>query len=310
MNLTNDILLPYTKAKNQNGTASCWAFSMCSYWETENAIAEGDEVPVVEYSPWYYAHQKIEDFCKRKMKGGFRNALRPLPVGAMAQTAIKINHDNGAVYLKDYNLTIEVTNQYRLMSRIIRVLSTIGQALPFLSSLMLKCIAFTLNARWGKLPKQTVNTICSDPKDFRHYTSFAHMPLGQDVRLNLPDNLEGWTFHNISLEAMMSTMLATLQEGHSLVWQGCVRRGFSMKRGIALAPKNKSISEEERVKDFNNGILTDDHMMHIIGLAHDDDNTIYFIAKNSVGEVGPYHGLVYMHEDFVRMNTIAITVGK
>lgn len=106
----------------------------------------------------------------------------------------------------------------------------------------------------------------------------------------------------------MQKMISHLQSGHSLVWQGCVRYGFSSRKGTAVLKNPVQITDDLRSREYMNCHITDDHMMHIIGIAYDESGKRYFIAKNSVGDVGPYHGLVYMSEDFLRMFTTAVTL--
>ena len=53
---------------------------------------------------------------------------------------------------------------------------------------------------------------------------------------------------------------------------------------------------------------TDDHMMHIVGLAHDEHGKLYYILKNSWGRRNPYQGLVYMSQDYFRVKTVSICI--
>ena len=48
--------------------------------------------------------------------------------------------------------------------------------------------------------------------------------------------------------------------------------------------------------------------MTLIGIAHDENNKRYYIAKNSWGTNNPYGGLIYMSEEYIMMKTIAIVV--
>ena len=113
---------------------------------------------------------------------------------------------------------------------------------------------------------------------------------------------------NLPIDELLLKMKQTLTQGHSLLWQGCVRKGFAMEEGLAIVKTGKEITDQLRKDRIMNGLLTDDHMMHIIGLAQDEEGESYFIAKNSMGDIGPYHGLIYMSEKYIRLNTVAIMV--
>ena len=74
--------------------------------------------------------------------------------------------------------------------------------------------------------------------------------------------------------------------------------------------KEVVVTQELRQKDFDNGKTTDDHGMHIYGLAKDQNGTKYFMVKNSWGESGKYKGHWYASESFVMHKTLNIIVHK
>ena len=55
---------------------------------------------------------------------------------------------------------------------------------------------------------------------------------------------------------------------------------------------------------------TDDHLMHMIGIALDQKGNKYFIIKNSWGEISDYKGFLYMSEAYVRAKTVAVLMHK
>ena len=75
--------------------------------------------------------------------------------------------------------------------------------------------------------------------------------------------------------------------------------------------KEKEITEECRQKQFDNLTTTDDHLMHITGLAKDQNGTMYYKTKNSWGDdSNKLGGYLYMSESYMRLNSIAIMVHK
>lgn len=300
-----DIILPYSPVKHQASTASCWAFSLCSYWETETAVKSGLLSSPNELSPWFLARKKIERLCEHTM----RNPLFPfrrLPVGAQGQTAIAIVRSSGWVALSDYSISQQAQRQnYRKMMRIVQFLVWMGQLTIVFRTPILSLIRKVIDHYWCKLPDLSLIQKDSLP-EILFYTSFSHLSFGHSVVLPVPDNFEGWTFKNIPMDDLIEKMKNALQNHHTLVWQGHIGRGFSMKKGVAMLPETLAVTDEMRSKQFLEGMITDDHMMHIIGMAHDEQGHLYFIAKNSVGDLGPYHGLIYIEEQYIRLNTVAI----
>ena len=65
-----------------------------------------------------------------------------------------------------------------------------------------------------------------------------------------------------------------------------------------------------RQEAFDNKQTTDDHGMHIFGLAKDQRGNNFFMVKNSWGEAGDYKGIWYASDAFVRYKTLNIVVHK
>ena len=55
---------------------------------------------------------------------------------------------------------------------------------------------------------------------------------------------------------------------------------------VALYP-HSFVTQEMRQQEFEEFKTTDDHMMHIIGAAHDENGDFYYILKNSWGKDRP-----------------------
>ncbi len=162
--------------------------------------------------------------------------------------------------------------------------------------------------------------------DYITLTSFTHHPFGQDIILELPDNWSNGFHYNMDLEALENATMKALKAGYTLVWDADVSNsGFSSKDGIAIAPAEESdsmfvhlgtemeISQALRQEKFEDQETTDDHLMHITGLAKDQNGETYFIVKNSWGtERGRegFEGYLFVSSAYFRLNTISVTVHK
>ena len=86
------------------------------------------------------------------------------------------------------------------------------------------------------------------------------------------------------------------------------RKNFLEELGVN-APE-ATPSQEQRQKDFDNWTLTDDHGMHIYGLAKDQNGREYYMVKNSWGETGDYKGSWYMTKNYIAARTMDFLVNK
>ena len=78
----------------------------------------------------------------------------------------------------------------------------------------------------------------------------------------------------------------------------------------AELPEEVSVTQQMRQEGYDRKTTTDDHGMHIYGLAQDQNGTKYFMVKNSWGESGEYKGIWYASDAFVRYKTLNIVVHK
>lgn len=72
----------------------------------------------------------------------------------------------------------------------------------------------------------------------------------------------------------------------------------------------KIITQETRQKEFDNFSTTDDHGMHIIGLANDQTGNTFYKVKNSWGITGKYDGFIFVSKAFVMLRTTNCMVHK
>ena len=69
-------------------------------------------------------------------------------------------------------------------------------------------------------------------------------------------------------------------------------------------------TQQMRQERFDNWELTDDHGMHIYGVAKDQNGKEYYMVQNSWGETGDYKGTWYMTKAFIAANTMDFLINK
>ena len=175
-------------------------------------------------------------------------------------------------------------------------------------------------------------TLGIDPDDYIELTSYNHHPYYESFVLEVPDNWSYNMYYNLPVDDLMKVMKKAINAGYSVAWDGDMSdKGFSHNKGIAIVPetdwedmsdevkdlifvkpgKEKYITQEMRQEEFANYAVTDDHLMHLTGMAKGKNGTYYFLTKNSWGsDSNDFGGYLYMSESFVRLHTIAFMIHK
>lgn len=195
-------------------------------------------------------------------------------------------------------------------------------------------------------PKSYAQMLGIKTTDYVQLTSFTHHPFYSSFAIEVPDNWNNDGAYNLPIDEMIEVIDNALEKGYTVVWAADVsEKGFSHRNGVAIVPASdasemagmerarweqmsqkekdemmysfkkpvaeKKITQEMRQLGFDNYTTTDDHAMHIIGIAHDQNGTKYYIVKNSWGtENNPYGGYIYASEAFVRYKTISVMLHK
>ncbi len=169
------------------------------------------------------------------------------------------------------------------------------------------------------------------PEDYVELSSFTNAPYYKKTMLMVPDN---WSFdkvYNVKMNDLTDIIDNALNKGFTVAWATDVsEKYFSWKNGVAYVPEKdyedmddsakkymfdgpkdeRSITPELRQLAFDNYETTDDHGMHIVGLAQDQNGRKYYIVKNSWGDKNDYQGYLYVTKQYVRYKTTAIMLHK
>ena len=190
-------------------------------------------------------------------------------------------------------------------------------------------------------PKSYCEHIGFNMNDYVNLTSFTHHPFYQPFVIEVCDNWRWDSAYNLPIDELMDVMYNAIDKGYTIAWGSDVsEKGFT-RDGIAVAPVDKTkvtagsdqekwvgksteqkeeakadlpeemtITQEMRQDGYDRKTTTDDHGMHIYGLAKDQNGNSYFMVKNSWGEAGKYKGIWYASDAFVRYKTLNIVVHK
>lgn len=331
--------IPCTPVKNQSATNTCWCFSGISVFESELIRMGKKPYDLSEmYIVRHTYEKKAENYARMHGSASFSGGgeygdllTGSREVGLMPDIAypglnygeIKHNHMEMDAALKGY------------MDAVIKS--------PKLTTAWLAGVKGILDAYLGKVPESFtyegksytpvsfMKELGINPDDYVVFTSFSHHPFYKQCVLEIPDNWAAGNFYNIPLDDFMQIIDNALNNGYTVGWASDMSdKGFSMKQGVAIVPEKKwnemseeetskafngphpekVISQELRQKEFDNYSTTDDHGMHIIGLASDQSGNTFYKVKNSWGVMGKYDGFIYVSKAYIMLRTTNCMVNK
>ena len=175
--------------------------------------------------------------------------------------------------------------------------------------------------------------------DYITLGSFAYQPYYEWVPLEVSDNWRWDNLFNIPLDEFMEVLDDAIMNGYTVAWGTDVSQAGFTRDGLGIyldveassAPGSdqerwvgkeqedesapvviveKEVSEQSRQAEFDNKTITDDHGMHIFGIAKDQDGKKYYMVKNSWGDSGKYNGIWYVTEAFVKAQSMDIMLHK
>lgn len=321
--------IPHTSIKNQSNSGTCWSFGTTSFFEAELirlGIGEFDlsEMFVVKH---VYLKKAI-NFVRYHGKTNFSQ-------GSLPRDWIEV--------VKRYGIIPEAVfdgkqgKQKHNHSEMFSILNSMIRALlrsRTLSPYWKKAFSSVLSAYMGKTPthfiyhgkqynsKTFMNKVLKlNLNNYIEITSFTHHPYYEKCCMEVPDN---WARHNhyynLPIDEMMQVLDHALANGYTVAWDGDVsEKTFYGKKGYALIPKGadkkgitqeKEITQDMRQENFDNFKTTDDHLMHIVGIAQDKNKKTFYYTKNSWSVKSGQKGYWYLSKEYVKLKTLAIMIHK
>ena len=183
-----------------------------------------------------------------------------------------------------------------------------------------------------------------NPDDYVNISSFTHHPFYTQFAIEVEDNWRWGLCYNLPLDEFMAVIDNAIENGYTVAWGGDVSETGFTRDGLAVLvdtnvkptgsdqerwvgparpdgapaaqqpkkelPKEIEVTQENRQQWFDEKTSTDDHGMHLYGIAKDQNGTKYYLIKNSWGVTGAYDGVWYMSEEFVKGKTLNFVVNK
>lgn len=181
--------------------------------------------------------------------------------------------------------------------------------------------------------------------DYVSISSFTHHPFWKPFVVEVQDNWRWKQSYNVPLDDMMRIIDNAVNEGYTIMWGGDVSEDGFTRKGLGIAYDTKKVqsmagsdadrwlrlsateknqkfdslginapeivpTQEMRQEAYDNWETTDDHGMHLYGIAKDQNGREYYMVKNSWGEFGDYKGTWYMTKAFIAYKTMDFMVNK
>ena len=163
--------------------------------------------------------------------------------------------------------------------------------------------------------------------------------------VEVQDNWRWPLSYNVPMEDLCKIIDNAVNNGYTVAWGGDVTEDGFTRKGLGIAYDVKKVrsmagtdadhwfklskdekkekfdslgvnapevvpTQQMRQEAFDNWETTDDHGMHIYGIAKDQNGREYYMVKNSWGEHGTYKGVWYMSKNFIAYKTMDFVVNK
>jgi bleomycin hydrolase len=320
---------PATSVKDQGGP-SCWSYATASFIESELLRQKKGVYDLSEDFFIYYAFiDKARNYILRKGNTSFRS-------GGLAHDVLRIIKERGIIPQQYFK--IDSVQNNRELERVLGCyLRTILED-DYPTENWMKHYCALLDSYVNPLPKQFdfkgqtytptsfAKFLAINSDDYISLTSYTHHPFYTNFALEVRDNYASGMYFNIPLNEFIQTIDSALIQGYTIVWDGDLSETFSYKRnGLALLPlpgneainmlnastPELNVDQYQRQISFERLLTTDNHLMHITGIAKTKEGKKFYRVKNSFGtNDGPYNGYIYMSEAYLKMQTVSIMLNK
>lgn len=333
-----------TPVQNQERTSTCWSFSSLSFFESEmmrmgkSKDLNLSEMFVVRKIYPLKAQNYIRMHGNNNLAegGGFPDVLRVIKEHGMVPEDVYTGKKN----MNDPHNHGMLEGAIKAIAKPAADATT--QKIDF--DFMIKTIEDACDNFLGKVPEKfdykgksyTPRTYADAtgiiPDDYVVLTSFTHHAPYEKFVLEIPDNWQWEKVNNLPLNEFQETMQYAINNGFTFAWGADVsEKSFMFKEGLAVVPeksvdqmtdmekamlaikphKQLTITPELRQKQFDNYDTQDDHGMHAVGTAKDQNGTLYYIIKNSWGtKRNDCDGYFYASESYVLLKTTSIMLHK
>jgi len=319
----NDVL-------SQGNTGTCWCFSTTSFYEAEVKRITGKEVKLSELYTVYW------EYVNRAVYFVENRGVMTLGEGSETNAVAKVMELYGVVPADAYTGMLdgqEFHNHEVMFEEINTYLAGVKERSDWNKVTVVATVQSILTHYMGEIPSrvkvegkeiapiQYMGMLGIVPGDYMNFMSLMESPYWKKTEYDVPDNW--WNsndYNNVPLDSFMDLIKKAVKNGYGISIGGDVSEsGFDKESQVAVIPSydvpSEYIDENARQMRFENGSTTDDHAMHLVGYK-EHDGAIWFLIKDSgsgsrnCGVDCDKFGYYFMHEDYVKLKMMTITLHK
>ncbi len=331
-----------TTVKNQGKSGTCWSYCTSSFLESEVLRTQNKMIDLADIYPARCSYiDKAEAYVR--MHGSLNygeggachdviNMLRKY--GSLPQSVYSgINYDSKLNNFGELQAILKAMLDAVVANKSGKLSPNWKTAFTNVLDLYLGEVPQSFEYE-GKTytPKSFAEKVVKlNPDDYVELSSFTYIPYYTQQILMVPDNWSLDKVWNVKMQDMITIIDYALDNGFTVAWATDVsEKGFSWKNGVAYVPEvdykdmtaderktmfngpkpEKTITAEMREQAFDNYTTTDDHGMHIVGKAKDQNGKEYYLVKNSWGMKNDYQGYIYVTKNYVLYKTTAFLLHK
>jgi bleomycin hydrolase len=339
---TEVINLENSPVKNQGSSGTCWSYSGNSFLESEMMKSGKEFVDISEIYTARCAYiERAKNYVRMHGNIGWGD-------GAELHDVVSIYKKYGAVPYEVYTGLNYGTpkNKFGEMQAALEgfLKGIVENKNGRLTKNWLPAFTAALDSYLGQVPESFTwkgkkytpqrfaeEVVGVDADNYMEFSSFTYAPFYEPTLLMVPDNWSLQSVCNLPLNEMTDMVDNALDKGYTVAWATDVsEKYFSWKNGVAIVPEKeledmnadelktmfdgpkteRTITPDTREDAFDNYTTTDDHGMHIVGLAKDQNGKEYYMVKNSWGDANDYKGYLYVSKAFFKYKTTAVLVNK
>lgn len=332
--------IPHTPVSNQGRSGTCWSFGTSSFFEAELMRLGRGDFDLSEMFVVRNVYSAKAQPCVR-----YHGAMR-FGEGSIPRDWIETAHRAGVVPERVYDGK-RIGKKGHDHSELSEILTAMLKALnerKELTPRWKEAYEAVLDVYLGPLPQSFEHegrthtpksffdeVLKLDLSAYVELTSYTHHPFYGQMVLEIPDNWARYGhYYNIPIDELERTAFSALDNGYGVCWDADVSEPTFFRQGYAIIPekdwqdateeerqeirkthvREKEITQEMRQWTFDNRTTTDDHLMHMVGLAADQTGAPFAYVKNSWGTESGKEGYLFASRSYFRLKTLAILVHR
>ena len=340
---TDVVKLEATSVKNQGKSGTCWSYSGNSFLESEMMRTGKKPVDLAEifdarnvYLGKARNYVLFNGSLALGDGGETHDILTMLrKYGAMPQSAYTYeNYGKGTLKSSEFQAGLkDILDNYVKNHATIKGASWVNDVNAYMDEKLGKMAQSFVYEGKTYTPRTFADQVVGiNPNDYIELSSYMDNPYYEKIVMPVPDNWNHDQVYNVPMKEMTAAVDYALSKGFTVAWSSDVTEPyFSWRNGVAFVPNvddlnaitdeqkstmftgpmpEKTITEELRLEGLYNLTTTDDHAMHIVGLAKDQYGKEYYKVKNSWGESNDYKGYLYVTKAYVQLKSTGVLFNK